>query len=308
MSGLGKRIVAAATVICAAAMVVTVGVSLSNADEPKAPKPQGAPPAPPLPFAAPDPAEFGQTQDRFRRALESVTRNPNDPSSWKAVNDLWAEVMKGVPGGFPAFVSPARGPERPRLGVRLEPLAPIVAEQLGLSAGVAIAGVVEASAAERAGFKVHDILVEFAGKGVSDPAEVVRRVSDVRAGEKVDAVVVRKGKRVELKGIELPEPAPQSGAFGLPLNPKAAENGRTGSSVQLSVTGDAFTISATEDGVSYLITGKVGSGGAKAEKVSVKAGEETVDATDPANVPDKYRGTVERLLKLVGKPRGKVAD
>ncbi|QJW96309.1 S1C family serine protease [Frigoriglobus tundricola] len=308
MSGLGKRIVAAGTVIGTAAMVVTIGVSVSSGDEPKAPKPQNTQPAPQLPFAVPDPGEFGKTQEQFRRALESMTKNPNDPASRKMLNDLWVEMMKGLPGGLPGFVNPARAPERPRLGVRIEPLAPVVADQLGLDAGVAIAGVVEGSAAEKAGFKAHDILVEFAGKGLSDPADLVRRLSDMKPGEKVDAVVVRKGKRVELKGIDLPGATPRPAALGPPVDPKALENNRSVTSVSVSVTGDAFTISATEDGVRYLVTGKVGPGGASAEKVSVKAGDETVEAADPAKVPEKYRGTVERLLKLVGTPRGKVTD
>lgn len=306
MSGIGKRIGAAVAALGVGALFVGIGVSMSNADEPKTPKPQNPRPAPQLPFAAP--GEFGKGQEQLRRAMELWAKDPNDPAARKMLDEALAEMMKGTPGGLPGFVNPARAPERPRLGVRLAPLSPIVADQLSLDKGVAVAGVVEGSAAEKAGFKPHDILVEFAGKAVTDPADFVRRVHDVKAGEKVDAVVIRKGKRVELKGITLPEAAPQPEAFGLPMNPKALENNRPGNSARVSVSGDAFTIDATQDGVHYLITGKVASGGVTAEKVNVKAGDEAVEATDLAKVPEKYRGTVERLLKLVGKPRGKVID
>ncbi|MDY3560018.1 PDZ domain-containing protein [Gemmata sp. JC673] len=301
MSVLGTRTVAAG-VLAAAALSVGIGVSLSNADEPKAPKPQRAPLA--------TPGEFGQAQDQLRRAMEALAKDPNDPAARKLLDEAWGGMMKGFPagpGGLPGLANPALA-TRPRLGVQLEPLAPIVSDQLGLDAGVAIAGVLEGSAAEKAGFKVHDIVVEFAGKAVSDPADFVRRVGEAKAGEKVDAVVVRKGKKVELKGIELPAAAQQPQAFELPLNPRALDKGRGGNSASVSVSGDTFTIDATQDGVTYLITGKVGPDGVSAEKVSVKAGDEAVEAAELGKVPEKYRPTVERLLKLVGKPRGKVID
>ncbi|MDY3553684.1 PDZ domain-containing protein [Gemmata sp. JC717] len=301
MSVLGTRTVAAG-VLAAAALSVGIGVSLSNADEPKAPKPQRAPLA--------TPGEFGQAQDQLRRAMEALAKDPNDPAARKLLDEAWGGMIKGFPvgpGGLPGLVNPAHA-ARPRLGVQLEPLAPIVSDQLGLDAGVAIAGVLEGSAAEKAGFKVHDIVVEFAGKAVSDPADFVRRVGEAKAGEKVDAVVVRKGKKVELKGIELPAAAQQPQAFELPLNPRALDKGRGGNSASVSVSGDTFTIDATQDGVTYLITGKVGPDGVSAEKVSVKAGDEAVEAAELGKVPEKYRPTVERLLKLVGKPRGKVID
>src|SRR5262249_25780479 len=66
--------------------------------------------------------------------------------------------------------------------------------------------VVPGSPAEKAGFKVNDIVIEFAGKPVSDnPDDLSRRVFDAKPNEKVNAVVLRKGKKVEIAGIELPE-------------------------------------------------------------------------------------------------------
>src|SRR5207248_1425874 len=35
------------------------------------------------------------------------------------------------------------------------------------------------------------------------------RVNEVKTGDKVDLVVLRKGKKVDVKGVELPEPAKQ---------------------------------------------------------------------------------------------------
>jgi hypothetical protein len=203
-----------------------------------------------------------------------------------------------------------RASKRARLGVRLAPVAPIVTDQLGLEPGkgVAIVDVLNGSAAEKAGFKVYDIVMEFAGKPVTGPADFAHQVNAAKAGEKVDAVVMRKGKRVELKGVELP--ALPRDPMGLPMNPKATDNAQPGAadSVSVSVSNGMFTIKAMQDGVSYLITGQAGADGAAVEKVSIKTGNDSVEANGVAKVPQKYRPTVEKLLKLVGKPRTKVID
>ena len=87
----------------------------------------------------------------------------------------------------------------------------VAAEQLGLepNTGIAVSLVLADSPAEKAGLKVHDIILEFAGKPVTDNTEdFARRVSEVKAGAKVDLVLLRKGKKVEVKGVELPEGNP----------------------------------------------------------------------------------------------------
>jgi S1-C subfamily serine protease len=124
-------------------------------------------------------------------------------------------MLKAVRGGagvpvMPLFPDFNRVPDRGRLGIRLERVPAVAADQLGLepNTGIAVSLVVPNSAAEKAGLKVHDIILEFAGKPVSDNTEdFIRRVGEVKAGEKVDLVVLRKGKKVEVKGVELPEAA-----------------------------------------------------------------------------------------------------
>lgn len=311
MSAVRKRITTAA-VLAVAALIVAAGVSMSSADEPKAPKPSVRPRLDhslPFPDGTVNSSDLQKAQEQMFRAMEALAKNPNDAEARKQMDEAQQTMMKVLNGGFPgAGVPNARTRERARLGVRLEPLTPLVTDQLGLEPGkgVAVAGVLDGSAAEKAGFKVHDIVTEFAGKPVTDPADFARRVSAVKAGEKVDAVVVRKGKRVELKGIDLPA-LPQNES-ALPTNPNAVENGRTGDSVSVSTTGDAFTINAVQEGVTYRVTGKTGDDGATVEKVSIKAGDETAEATALDKVPEKYRPTVEKLLKLVGPPRAKVRD
>lgn len=161
-------------------------------------------------------ADIQKAQDLMRKALEMRLKDPNDPEALKLMKEAQEMLLKAVAGAglggiappdfeFPNI--PVQPVQRPRLGIRMERLTPVVMEQLGLEAGVgvAIAEVVEGTVAEKAGFKTHDIIVEFAGKPVSsEPGDLSQRVNDVRPGQKVNAVVLRKGKKVEIKDIELP--------------------------------------------------------------------------------------------------------
>jgi hypothetical protein len=167
----------------------------------------------PFPGGAIDPEVIQKMQELQRKALEMMLKNPNDADAKKLLQEAQDLMLKAMPNnglnlglGFPNV---GRMQDRFRLGIRMERLAPITADQLGLDGrGVAIVNVVPGSAAEKAGFKVHDIVLEFAGKPVSDdPGDLSRLVNDAKAGEKIDAVVMRKGKKTEIKGIELPEAA-----------------------------------------------------------------------------------------------------
>jgi membrane-associated protease RseP (regulator of RpoE activity) len=314
----------------AALLSLAAGVAITRADEPKTPTPRPTPKAgqtlvpPPAPGGA---TEIQQAQDQLLRAMQALVKDPNDLEARKSLDMARSALLKALGGGLPlpagGFALGGFAPDglpldpggfardRVRLGVRLEPVAPLVSEQLGLEpgTGAAIAGVLTGSAAEKAGFKVHDIAIEFAGKSVSNPADLVRRVSEIKAGEKVDAVVLRRGKRVDLKGIEL---AAVNEAPPLPPAPpqlgKPQPGGRAGNSVAITVTNGEFTIDAVQEGVSYLISGKVGRNGATPEKVSVRSGDEKFEAASTDKIPEKYRPTLEKLLQMVGKPHPPVRD
>jgi len=156
----GKRIGAAVAAI-GVATLFGAGVSTAGADEPKSPKPQSKQPAP-----VPQIGEFGKAQEKLMRAMELLARNPSDPAARKMMDEAFDEMMKGMSGGLPEVTFPALAHERPRLGVRLAPLAESAADQLSLKNGVVIAGVLDGTPAAKAGFKKDDILVEFAGKAV----------------------------------------------------------------------------------------------------------------------------------------------
>lgn len=183
---------------------------------------------------------FNKAMDLQRKAMELMMKNPRDPEVIKEAQKLRTEaaelLLKAARGGnggaglpvpvAPLFPNPdlgfGRAQDRARFGIRMDRVPVIAVEQLGLdpNTGIAVALVMPGSAAEKAGLKVHDIILQFAGKAVTDNTEdFIRLVNEVKAGDKIDIVVLRKGKKVELKGVELPEmkPArPQPGAFDFP--------------------------------------------------------------------------------------------
>ena len=109
---------------------------------------------------------------------------------------------------MPRLLRPVQGG---RLGVSIDRPSDVLAEHLNLekNTGLLITDVVDESAAAKAGLKMHDILVEFGGKPVpNNPIEFARMVEEAKANTPMDAVVIRKGKREEIKGISLPEPRP----------------------------------------------------------------------------------------------------
>jgi beta-lactamase regulating signal transducer with metallopeptidase domain len=111
-----------------------------------------------------------------------------------------------------------------RLGVRISPPNETLADQLDLpkGQGLVIDQVVADSAAAKGGIKNNDILLEFNGKPVpNNVQEFVRSVHEIKADAKVDAVVLRKGKKETIKGLTLPEEKqvgfggqPGQGGFG----------------------------------------------------------------------------------------------
>ncbi len=156
--------------------------------------------------------------DRTRRAMLDNMRNlemlmklmqqnqgnvlPVDP----------AELFQGIPGlaPFPGFPNDpfGRNNDQPRLGVGIEKITPILIEQLNLpqDAGLVVNAIQPNSPAEKAGLKTNDILLQFGGKDVpADTTKFQEMVRNTKAGEKIEAVIMRKGQKETIKGIELQE-------------------------------------------------------------------------------------------------------
>jgi serine protease Do len=101
------------------------------------------------------------------------------------VQPLVKVTLGPVPADTPAFW----------IGVSVTPLGPALRSQLQLpqDKGLAVIDVVKESPAERAGIKLHDILLSFAGKPLTDQEHLVDLVQN--NGEKSAAVeLIREGK------------------------------------------------------------------------------------------------------------------
>jgi serine protease Do len=261
--------------------------------------------------------ELQKAQDLMRKAIEMRLKDPDDAEALKLLAEARELMLKALANGgggamvFPDldFANPAiRIPDRARLGLRLERITPLVADQLGLGAGtgVGITEVVEGSIAEKAGFKASDVVVEFAGKPVTDaPEDFTRQVNAVRGGEKVDAVVVRKGKKVELRGIEFPaaRPLPRRDRDLLPraepMDPPAGALDKNKSTTSVTVSNGKYTIVATRDGMKYTVVGTAAENGLVLSEVTVEGNGMFHRTDDPNKVPAEYRETVAKLFKSV---------
>jgi serine protease Do len=276
-----------------------------------------------------------KAQDMMRRAAEMLLRNPDDPEALKLMQQAQDMLLKamidgrgGMRGVDPGMIVPGFGgripefggrvPEKFRLGVRLERVSELAADQLGLDVarGVGIVAVVEGSAAEKAGFKTHDIVLEFGGKPVTDnPEDFTRQVAEVRAGEKVDATVMRKGKKIEIKGIDMPD-VPRANARplpfeGLPNRPELNQGPKPGGRIAIdgdrrlqgansesySVINGQLTIRASLDGVTYVILGQRDGNETEVNRITITDGDKKIEVEKVEKVPEQYRPIVEKLLK-----------
>jgi hypothetical protein len=269
---------------------------------------------------------FNKAMELRKKAMDLMMKNPRDPEARKLLQEANDAMLKAARGGLgggvmPLFPDFGRAPDRGRLGIRLERVPAVAADQLGLepNAGIVVTTVVPDSAAAKAGLKVHDIVVEFAGKPVQgDLDDFVRQVGAVKAGEKVNLVVLRKGKKVEVKGVELPEaakafPVPEAGLPNLRVNPRLERPnlprnpalGRAGvpagfGTVSYTSTNGSFKLKASKGEAKFTLTGSVDAGGKPTvTKATVEDGDKTHSAESVAKLPEAYRADAEALLKTI---------
>ncbi len=292
--------------------------------------PVAAQPFPPFPGIAPfggvaDPERLAKAQDEVRKALEKLKDNPDDQAGYQAaLDELRAAMQAAVPqfngfngriflnGGvgqpnviqFTPVADRFGGRDEGRLGVSFAAVPPVLAEQLDQvrGRGVVVSAVRPGSAAEKAGLKANDVVVEFAGKPVTDATEFLRLVYTTKTGEKVDAAVVRKGKRETVKGIELPDivraARPPAVGFGGAIVPGIGVRGvGRAAATSMTVNGDRFTLRSTDDGVVYTIDGRMEDGKAVPTEIFIEDNAGATHRTDTLEkVPAEFRDKVDKLL------------
>lgn len=294
-------------------------------------------------------ARFGDSPEEVRKALDDVQRTLNElRSRLQEIDGHGRGVYRRGLTAVQAYPQPGQQPASPyvigrpdpaalnaftavwqfggggRLGISVAPPDAALADQLGLEKdrGLVITGVQPDSAAARAGLKAHDILLELDGREVSsDPARLVKMLDTVKAGAKLDAEVLRKGKRVTVHDIEPGEAKsgevslwdPASGKLkarfrnGVDPNMVPAQPGvgygagaGAGRGVMTSVfrTDDRVTTRHQEGSLVITLTGKVADGKARIREIHVQDGGADHDYQSLSEVPERYRDKVKNLIQL----------
>ena len=200
-----------------------------------------------------------------------------------------------------AMVLGRRGLTGPaRLGAIVTAPPPVVVDQLDLPAGIGLVvqEVVPTGPAAKAGLKKHDILVELGGKSVpSDLLAFQTLLRDLKPGE-IDATVLRKGRKEQVKGIVIADQQ-RASALGAPPFRGIQAFGGNNESVSVSVVNDEFTIRYVSDTVKAKILGTRLDGQTKVTDIQLQDGDAKHQAASIAELPERYRATMSRLVGQV---------
>jgi S1-C subfamily serine protease len=89
------------------------------------------------------------------------------------------------------------------LGINIYDVTPDIAKEYGLAdaSGALVAGVVQSSAAEKAGVKTGDIVTAIDGHIMKSAAELRRTIGMLRVGDKVEVSLLRDGKPLTVTAL-----------------------------------------------------------------------------------------------------------
>jgi hypothetical protein len=244
------------------------------------------------------PEQFKQIQEEMKRAREEARR---------AMDELRLQF----PGGglqLQPFRMAVGGRTSSRLGAQVSKPSATLVDQLDLpmNQGLVLERVEENSAAAKAGLKSHDILLELAGKPVSDnPAELMAQLRELKADQAIEAVVLRKGRKEMVKNLTLPEARPARVLGNLPgaIAPFRFPNvfpGGANTTLTVVRNGDTFTTQCNENDVKMTLTGTVADGKGTLTEASITENGETNKYDSLDKVPEAHRARVKELVEMSG--------
>jgi hypothetical protein len=269
-----------------------------------------------------DPEQIKRMQQQMRKMMEEMRKRFPDgiPADLNGFGGL------GGLGGLPGMTDTARRRDNARLGAIVDKPSATLAEQLDLpkGQGIVVEEVMADSAAAKAGIKSHDILLEINGKDVpADARDFAKMLDDIKPNKAVDVVVLRKGKRVTVKGLSLPEAKEERGrerpelprlgdlpggigdirgrlgGAGLPGLPGMP--GGKGVMTTIFRNDDRYTARHQEGSLIITVTGTVADGKAKVSDIRVQDGRESNKYESVDKVPERYRDKVKSLVEMSGK-------
>jgi serine protease Do len=127
---------------------------------------------------------------------------------------------------------------RPWVGIGLQDLSPELMKSFNVAEkeGAVVSQVFEGSPAEKAGFKVGDIVLRLDGAKIKNSQDVVREVLKKQVGQRVQFVVLREGKELEISATTVEMPAEKKDAraalselkewFGLRVTPVTPDSAK----------------------------------------------------------------------------------
>jgi S1-C subfamily serine protease len=245
----------------------------------------------------------------FTKFLESI--KPNTPVDVLIKRGGKDETLRGLslPEPAPAVVPvfrPFGRQDDPRLGARLDRPTDTLADQLNLppGQGLVIESIQPGSAAARAGLKANDVLLEMNGKPVSsDVRELAKLLDSIKAGDPVDAVVLRKGQKETIKGLTLPEARPGRRPALQPRNaPLALLGARPGGlNTTINRKGDQVTAQQRDGSLTITVLGTVAANRCHVDEIRIEVDGVTTAYAELADVPEEYRARVQLLIEASGK-------
>jgi hypothetical protein len=135
----------------------------------------------------------------------------------------------GFAAGGDRAAAPAAADASAYCGIGVAPLSPVTTAQLpevtGQGRGVVVATVMQGSPAEKAGLKVHDIVIQYDKQDVYSPEQLVKLVRNDKPGREVVVSYVRAGKVLETK-MTLSQAAAGGDVRGATVNRDSTEEDR----------------------------------------------------------------------------------
>ncbi|MCW5747794.1 MAG: DegQ family serine endoprotease [Alphaproteobacteria bacterium] len=197
------------------------------------------------------------------------------------------------------------------IGVQIQSISEDMAESFGLDKprGALIAGVTPNGPAEKAGLKQRDVILSFDGKDVPDSKKLPRIVAESKVGDTVEIVVMRGGKRanLKLKVGELEDSDKQTASAkggSKPPAPKEAEPPGTIEPFGITVARLTDTLRekhGLQNAQKGVVVVKVAEGSPAAEK-GLKVGDlilevAQVEVNSPGDVQNKVKELLDQKKK-----------
>jgi serine protease Do len=128
---------------------------------------------------------------------------------------------------------------RAYLGVAIQPVTPQLAEKFGVRVqqGALLADVPHGTPADKAGLRPGDVIVEFAGKKISDPQQLQGVVEEAKIGQAQRVTVIRDERPLTLEVV----PAEQPVDYGLRAARMPAAHPQTSRFDRLGIQGETLT-------------------------------------------------------------------